>query len=126
MSQIPALKRLVELRDAAKESGDWDDYFEAIPTNVPPGELCDFAALLAEVEALRADKARLDWIEAQGSQSIDVTICGDNNHGGQLPWLVSTAALNEPPTGWDDHDWEGNTLRDAFDAALAPPNGEQP
>ena len=69
----------------------------------------EIARLTDELEALRADAARLDWLEKRGSVEINR--------------LKRSTAINKPSrhkvTLWNDYSCDGATLRDAINATMA-------
>lgn len=80
------------------------------------------AALQREVDELRADKARMDWAEANPSEFLDILL-GDKDHLGLpvylpvLPETLPTGAQKLGSVRWD--------MRAAIDAASKAevPNG---
>jgi len=75
-----------------------------------------FTALRAEVEGLREDKARLDWLEADLQKGDDEGVCIEFRDGKfRFPYLVS----NDGGFGGGVGEFHSSTLRSAIDAARA-------
>ena len=74
------------------------------------------ARLLREHAEFREDAARLDWIAAQ-PDDVDHEFCPPGNHGGAPGhWLYTLETQKKPYF----IEFEGNSLREAIDAARSP------
>jgi hypothetical protein len=67
----------------------------------------DIAEAIETIEALRADAARLDWIERQHLEELSMALIVDAKHDGEY------YVCGDDETGY------GPTLRNAIDAAMS-------
>ena len=68
-------------------------------------------ALMREIEGLRADAGRLDWIDSQWTQGVHVEACGQ---GDGTTWH----AVKRACTVYGDGTHAGENIRAAIDAAM--------
>jgi hypothetical protein len=83
-------------------------------------------ALKAEVESMRKDKERLDWMEKQATLAIWQGSFSDSEYNiklGRAGAPICTISTMEPDgrESNDDEMGHGDSLRSAIDSALNPP-----